>query len=137
MATRRVSITIVEAFVIAVLFAAVASLGLWWHSRASDTGHLETMKDDLRNLATAQEAYAADNGGVFMPRNSRVTSTLPYNGYAPSAGVTVNIGEPAQSGWSATATHALAPGRICGMFEGESPADPSNPATISGEPGCS
>lgn len=124
-----------EVFVVAVLLAALAAAGLWWYSRARDTGHLETMKDDLRNLATAQEAYAADNGGVFMPRNPRVTSTLPYNGYAPSSSVTVTIADPGPSGWSAVAVHDDAPGRICGMFYGETPPAP-NPASQAGEPAC-
>lgn len=135
MPTRRASITILEVFVVAVLLAAVVSVGLWWYSRTRGTEHLETMKDDLRNLATAQEAYAADNGGVFMPRSSRVTSTLPYNGYAPSSSVTVTIADPGPSGWSAIATHDELPGKICGMFIGDAPPPP-NPATQSGEPAC-
>ncbi len=133
-------LTIIELFVIAVLVAAVVSAvvsaGVWWNSRARGLENIETMKDDLRNLAVAQEAYAADNEGGFMPQNSRVTTTVPYHGYAPSAGVTVSIAEPVPNGWSATATHERGHGKVCGVFVGDAPPGPSNPAAASGEPSC-
>ncbi|MGI8619651.1 MAG: hypothetical protein ACR2L6_11285 [Gemmatimonadaceae bacterium] len=129
-------LTIIELFVIAVLLAAVVSAGVWWNSRARGLENIETMKDDLRNLAVAQEAYAADNEGVFIPQNSRVTTTVPHHGYAPSAGVTVSIAEPMPNGWSATAMHELEPGRICGIFSGDSTPGPPNPATTPGDPVC-
>jgi Tfp pilus assembly protein PilE len=129
-------LTIIELFVIAVLVAAVVSAGVWWNSRARGLENIETMKDDLRNLAVAQEAYAADNEGGFMPQNSRVTTTVSHHGYAPSAGVTVSIAEPVPKGWSATATHELEPGRICGFFSGDPTPGPPNPATTPGDPAC-
>jgi type IV pilus assembly protein PilA len=136
MRPRWTRLTIIELFVVAVLVAAAVSVGVWWNSRARSLDTIETMKDDLRNLAVAQDAYAADNEGAFIPQNSRVTTTLPHYGYAPSAGVTVNIAEPAPGTWSATAAHELAPGAVCGIFVGEPPPE-TNPATEPGEPGCS
>ncbi|MGI9139489.1 MAG: hypothetical protein ACR2GJ_00060 [Gemmatimonadaceae bacterium] len=129
-------LTIIELFLIAVLVAAGVVAGVWWSSRARGLENIETMKDDLRNLAVAQEAYAADNDGVFMPQNSLVTTTVPHHGYAPSAGVTVSIAQPAPNSWSATAMHELEPGRICGIFSGNSTPGPPNPATTPGDPAC-
>ena len=54
------------------------------------------MKADLRNLATAEEGYFADNtayfNGTWVPGNST-------NAYTPSAGVTVVV-SLAAPGWS-------------------------------------
>jgi len=129
-------LTIIELFVIAVLVAAVGSAAVWQYSQSRSGEHVETMKDDLRNLAMAQEAYAADNGGAFMPQNSRVTTTMQHHGYAPSREVTVNIEEPGPGSWSATATHERVPLRICGIFVGGSPPGPPNPAADPSDPAC-
>lgn len=136
MGTRQWKLTVIELFVIAVLLAAVGSVAVWKYRQDQTLELAETMKDDLRNLRTAQEGYAADNGGLFMPPNSRVTTTTHYYGYAPSSGVTVNIAEPGPASWSATATHERVPGVICGIFVGEAPPTPPNPATEPGDPAC-
>ncbi|MEO7648278.1 MAG: hypothetical protein ABIV11_08600 [Gemmatimonadaceae bacterium] len=136
MAASRARFTVLELFVVAVLVAAVGSVVVVYYQRTQARGHLDTVKNDLRNLAAAQDAYAADNGGAFMPQNSRVTTTMQYYGYAPSDGVTVNITDPGLTGWSATATHARLLGSICGIFVGGSAPGPPNPATDPGEPSC-
>ncbi|MBA3580200.1 MAG: hypothetical protein H0W42_09475 [Gemmatimonadaceae bacterium] len=122
--------------VVSVLVVAAGSVAWWEYREARARDLVETMKDDLRNLAVAQEAYAGDNGGVFIPQNSRVTTTVPHHGYAPSAGVTVSIAEPVPNGWSATATHDLEPGKVCGIFMGDAPPGPPNPAADPGDPVC-
>lgn len=134
MATRRTRLTVLEIFVVTVLLAAVAAVGVWWHARERSFQYLEVVKGDLRNLAAAQDAYSADNGS-FMPQNSRVTTRQPYNGYAPSSDVVVSIAEPTASGWSATAVHQLVIGAVCGIYAGPAPSSP-NPATEPGEPRC-
>lgn len=87
-------------------------------------------------LATSQEAYAADNAGTFMPDNHRVTTTMHYNWYAPSRGVTVSFADPGPTRWSAIATHERMPGKVCGIFVGDAPPGPPNPAVDPGEPYC-
>lgn len=137
MALSARRITIFEMFVITVLLAAVASVLAWQHRVNREEEIRDALMDDLRNLATAQEGYAADHGGAFMPPNLRITTRTQYNGYAPSSGVTVSVDEYGQSGWSATATHETEPGVVCGIFVGDVSPDPPNPATRPGEPDCS
>lgn len=136
MAANRWKLTVLELFIIGVLLIAAGATAVWQYKNARDRERLEIMKDDLRLLATAQEAYAADNAGMFMPGNPRVTTTLQHYGYAPSRGVTVSIAEPGARGWSATATHARLPGWMCGIFVGDSAPAPPNPALDPGEPYC-
>ncbi len=119
-----------------VLLGVATAFVAWQYQRSRSRELLETVQGDLRTLAAAQAGYAADHAGSFMPGNSRVTPTTQQHGFAPSAGVTVKVAEPAWGGWSATATHERAPGRICGIYVGDSPPGPPNPATAPAVPAC-
>ncbi|MEO6331848.1 MAG: hypothetical protein ABIV11_06325 [Gemmatimonadaceae bacterium] len=131
----RSRLTLLEFSLLVVLVAIAAWIGTGQYQSAQRRELLEIMQDDLRNLKMAQEAYAADNGGLFMPYSVVTTANHQY-GYAPSSGVTVEISEPSASGWSATATHVNAPGTVCGIFIGELPLGSPNPATESSQPAC-
>ncbi|HKC80222.1 MAG TPA: hypothetical protein VKB91_03440, partial [Gemmatimonadaceae bacterium] len=64
------------------------------------------MKSDLRNLATYEEQYAADNNGTYFAGTA--TTATPINGFTPSSNVTINavlVAGPPQT-WTATATHS-------------------------------
>lgn len=136
MAATRTRFTAPKLFVGIVLLAAVGSMLAWYYPKRQSREYLQTAKEDLRNLAAAQEAYASDNGGAFMPPNPRVTTTMQFNGYAPSSEVTVSIAESGPGSWSATARHNAVPGAVCGIFIGDPPSAGQNPAAIPGEPKC-
>ncbi len=98
------------------------------------------MKSDLRNLATAQESYLADQNPPSYFSAGAVTNLAPFTDpvtgqaiYAPSTGVTVAV-VAVPGGWSATATHAQLPGRTCAIYI-NLPA-PVAPAVVEGEPAC-
>jgi Tfp pilus assembly protein FimT len=64
------------------------------------------MKSDLRNLATYEEQYAADNNGAYF--SGTATMAAPLQGFTPSQNVTIvatNAAGPPQT-WSANATHS-------------------------------
>jgi hypothetical protein len=86
------------------------------------------MRSDLRNIATAQTAYEADNGNFY---NGPVPGgALLYN---PSQGVTITLSNVTNTGWAATATHASTT-RTCAIFVGT--GGPVGPATIDGLLAC-
>jgi hypothetical protein len=65
------------------------------------------MKSDLRNLATYEEQYAADNNGAYF--SGTADNTTPLNGFTTSKDVTIvatALTGPPPS-WTATAAHAL------------------------------
>jgi hypothetical protein len=75
------------------------------------------MKSDLRNMATYEEQYAADNGGAYF--GGVATSAAPLQGFSPSQNVTVtvtNLPGPPPS-WSANATHSQS-AKLCDMTNG-------------------
>jgi hypothetical protein len=71
----------------------------------AERGYVSAMKKDLRQLATAEEAYFMDNNGYYA---GTVSASNPLFGFAPSPDVSITVA-PADGGhmWTATAMHAL------------------------------
>ena len=93
-----------------------------------EKSYLATMKSDLRNLVTAQEAYLADN---FAYYNGAIpNAAFPYR---PSSGSTVAMASVVPGGWAATASF-VGTSKTCAIFYGSSA--PLAPATVSGEVKC-
>ena len=132
MRKARKGFTLIELLIVVVIIGILAAIAIPKFANTKEKAYLATMKGDLRNLATAQEGYASDNQGQYMPAGS-ATSAAPHNGYAPTTGVTVTIAN-SPPGWSATATHqALPAGKTCAIFVNTAAV---LPATAEGEPKC-
>jgi Tfp pilus assembly protein PilE len=71
----------------------------------AERGYVSAMRKDLRQLATAEEAYFVDNNGYYA---GPVAPSKPLFGFAPSRNISITVAA-ADGGhmWTATATHAL------------------------------
>ncbi len=74
-----------------------------------EQAYIASMKDDLRNLITAQEAYFADQ--------VTYAHSVSHLNYSVSAGNTVTIGAATGTGWNATASNS-ATTTTCGIYVG-------------------
>ena len=92
----------------------------------ANTASLASVRSDLRNLVTAEEAYFADS--------VRYATSLRALRFQPSPGVTIRLGGVTTEGWNATATHAQAPRWTCGIFVGSVPPDAA--VQKEGQPVC-
>ena len=126
---RTDGFTLIELLIVVVIIGILAALAIPKFATSKGQAYLALMKGDLRNLATAQEAYSGDNGAYYG--GAVPSATLVYN---PSAGVTINIVVATASGWSATASSAQTT-RTCAIYLGSAP--PLAPATVEGRVGCS
>ena len=121
--------------IVVVIIGILAAIAIPKFAATKEKAYLAAMKTDLRNLATAEEAYSSNSpGGVYLAQPS-VTQLLPLGGtggYTPSAGVTVVVTLQG-AGWGATATHSSAPGRTCAMYVNRTAVAP---ATQEGVPTC-
>ncbi|MGI8619652.1 MAG: type IV pilin protein [Gemmatimonadaceae bacterium] len=140
MQTQRVGFTLIELLIVVVIIGILASIAIPKFANTKEKAYFATMKGDLRNLATAQEAYAADNNGQYASGTATGPVAVPGITYAPSTGVTMVVTATA-SGWAAISSMpAPATTKKCGMFvdNNDPPVPPGgeNPATNSGEPKC-
>jgi type IV pilus assembly protein PilA len=130
----RKGFTLIELLIVVVIIGILAAIAIPKFANTKEKAYLASMKSDLRNMATTQEAYFADFTLYVSGTASNVGgSTSAVNGFVPSSGVTVATTGTAGTGWAATATHAGATGKTCAIFVGVASV---TPATVEGEPKC-
>ncbi len=126
MISRR-GFTLIELLIVVVIIGLLATIAIPKFANTKEKAFVGAMKSDLRNLATAEEAFFYDSAKY-------TTSFAQMNNFAPSNGVTVVVNQATAMGWSATATSAYAPARTCALFSGS--ATPVAPATTEGRITC-
>ena len=118
--------TLIELLIVVVIVGILAAFAIPKFANTKQKAYVAQMKSDLKNLATAEEAYFYDS--TFY------TSSLPaLNNFRPSTGVTLTVLQATPSGWAARATHAQTT-RECVLFQGN--ATPVAPATVEGKITC-
>lgn len=139
---NRKGFTLIELLIVVVIIGILAAIAIPKFASTKEKAYLASMKSDLRNLATAEEAYFADNqgylGGTASNNNPAGSGTVqldPTTGYVPSAGVSVTVtAETNPAGWDATASHT-ATTKQCYIFVSGDGAGPGV-ADVEGEPKC-
>jgi len=79
-------LTLIELLIVVVIIGILAAIAIPKFSTTKGEAYVASMRSDLRTLATAQEAYFNDHGGVYAPS----TAALGSN-YKTSSGVSVRI----------------------------------------------
>ncbi len=122
--------TLIELLIVVVIIGILAAIAIPKFSATREKAYFAAMKSDLKNLASQQEIYYADN--------YTYTSSATNLGFVDSEGVTVTIGGVSSSGWSATSTHqGLGATLGCAIYYGNAtaPAGFGSP-TQGGEIAC-
>jgi hypothetical protein len=87
---------------------------------ATQQKYVAAMKSDLRSIATAEEAYFADNAHYYA---GTISASEPLYGLSPSPGVTITVSVFDNGNqWKATASHANSPSKC--TFELNNLTDP-------------
>jgi type IV pilus assembly protein PilA len=126
MAVKRAGFTLIELLIVVVIIGILAMIAIPKFQNTKGKANVTAIKSDLRNLATAEEAYLFDNNSY--------TSVATALTFTTSPGVVLNITNATASGWSATATHPASFPLTCGIYIGN--VAPQPPATVEGLIGC-
>ena len=125
MASRK-GFTLIELVVVVVIIGLLATIAIPKFTNTKEKAHIAAMKSDLRNLATAEEAFFYDSSKYTL-------SFAQLANFTPTEGVTITINEATPKGWSATAISVSTP-RACYVFSGT--AVPIGSATLEGNISC-
>jgi prepilin-type N-terminal cleavage/methylation domain-containing protein len=118
--------TLIELLMVVVIIGILVAVLIPRWGTTRERAFLASMKSDLRNLATAEEAYFYDNSTYA----TTLASLVAFN---PSTGNTVTINQATMAGWSATASRPGLP-KQCYLFVGS--VAPVGAATIEGQVTC-
>ena len=104
--SNKKGFTLIELLIVVVIIGILAAIAIPKFANTKDKAYVAAMKSDLRNMATYEEQYAADNAGAYF--SGVATVGAPLQGFTPSQNVTVTVtaaAGPPQS-WTGTAVHS-------------------------------
>lgn len=130
MRDNKQGFTLIELLIVVVIIGILAAIAIPKFSATREKAYFAAMKSDVKNLASQQEIYYADN-------YSYTAATVDL-AFTNSEGVTVTIAA-STSGWAASATHsALGGAEGCAIYYGTATAPTVGTATPSapGEVAC-
>jgi type IV pilus assembly protein PilA len=126
----RQGFTLIELLIVVVIIGILAAIAIPKFANTKEKGVVASMKSDLRNLASAQEAYWVENRTYYA-------GVIPNAGFQfnPSPGVLVTLVSSTDAGWSARATAVPLTTTQCVIFYGTTPPIP--PANADAAVACS
>jgi type IV pilus assembly protein PilA len=100
--SNRKGFTLIELLIVVVIIGILAAIAIPKFATTKDKAKLASVKTDLRNYMTAQEAYFSDNATYGA---AAALQGAPYN-FTPSSGNAFTASAAAAGGYSATIQNA-------------------------------
>jgi prepilin-type N-terminal cleavage/methylation domain-containing protein len=146
---NRKGFTLIELLIVVVIIGILAAIAIPKFANTKEKAVVASMKSDLRNLVTAQEAFFSDNqdyaGGTYVGDGTQYSqagtggaaSTLAFT---PSSKNTIVVTYVDAAGWSATGTNPAVPAtstpNTCGVYVGVVGNAPNAAVIAEGAPAC-
>jgi len=123
---NRKGFTLIELLIVVVIIGILAAIAIPKFANTKEKAYLASMKSDLRNLVTAEEAYFADS--------VKYSSTIGAGGvtFSQSTGNTLPTINTTADGWTANIKNVNTT-KTCSIFIGSTSL---TPAGKEGEPKC-
>ena len=123
----RRGFTLIELLIVVVIIGILAAIAIPKFASTKGKAYIASMKSDLRNLVTAEEAFFADS----VKYSTYDTAKLKYR---PSSGVNDPVIVVGAGYWTATVTHTQIASFSCGI--GINTVNPIVTSAGDGEPVC-
>jgi len=137
---RRHGFTLIELLIVVVIIGILAAFAIPKFATTKEKAYVASMKADLRNLVTAEEAYFADSLAYATQTDCTNPPSLGSAGWCATKGNvlgTVRLSHGHRVGWTASETNPTTQ-TSCAIYVGDV-NNPANPATTSdpeGAPVC-
>jgi type IV pilus assembly protein PilA len=120
----RRGFTLIELLIVVVIIGILAAIAVPKFQSTKGKANAASLRADLRNLASAQEAY--------FHEKSTYTTNLALLNHDNSPGVVLTILSATNGGWSAKATHPQSFPLTCAIYAGfvASPPYPGDPEGV-------
>ena len=136
---NRRGFTLIELLIVVVIIGILAAIAIPKFANTKQKAYVASMKSDLRNLVTAEEAYFADSvkyGTTHSCANPAVAGTVQWCATVGNTLGTVTIGTGTQAGWTSSITN-LNTTTSCAIYIGATtPAAPATSSSPEGAPVC-
>ncbi len=137
---NRKGFTLIELLIVVVIIGILAAIAIPKFANTKEKAVLASMKSDLRNIVTAQEAFFSDNQDYAGKVGAAQVNGVGGAGtvaFVPSAGNAVTLTWQSAGGWSGTSTNPVLKGTIktCGIYVGSGVA-PNGAVKNEGAPAC-
>ncbi|HWL38926.1 MAG TPA: prepilin-type N-terminal cleavage/methylation domain-containing protein [Gemmatimonadaceae bacterium] len=101
--SNKKGFTLIELLIVVVIIGILAAIAIPKFANTKEKAYIAAMKSDLRNLATYEEQYAADNNGAYFAGAAAFPASI--EGFTPSQNVSITAALVAPASWNATASH--------------------------------
>jgi type II secretion system protein G len=120
---NRKGFTLIELLIVVVIIGILAAIAIPKFANTKEKAYIASMKSDLRNLVTAEEAYFADSVKYTTNLGTLFSTTTGVVG--PTIALTAD-------GWTAQVSHNVTT-KTCVIYVGSTPLAPAN---NEGAPAC-
>src|SRR5436189_6320335 len=127
---NRKGFTLIELLIVVVIIGILAAIAIPKFANTKEKAYIASMKSDLRNLVTAEEAYFADS--IKYTGSTACTATAGSATYCEPTGHTLSGLVTTSDGWKSNIKNANTT-KTCAIFIGSTS---NTPATKEGEPKC-
>ena len=134
--------TLIELLIVVVIIGILAAIAIPKFANTKQKAIVASMKSDLRNLVTAQEAFFSDNNNYASTIGTVQVNQATGSGgtvtFTPSQGNVLALTYVDASGWKAQITNPAVTGTpsTCGIYTGPSANAPNAAVTQEGSPAC-
>jgi type IV pilus assembly protein PilA len=136
---KRTGFTLIELLIVIVIIGLLASIAIPKFSNTKEKAYVASMKSDLRNLMTAEEAYFADSLGYTNQTDCNTPPAATAAAWCPSTGNALNqisLANGNKTGWTARLTNANT-AVSCALYVGQAnPLKPAKNSDPDGVPVC-
>jgi len=133
---QRNGFTLIELMIVVVIIGILATIAIPKFANTKEKAYVASMKSDLRNLITAEEAYFADSTAYTDQTDCNRPPAPGSAAWCPSTGNTLDKLKVRQGGWTARMTNVNT-SIACGIYVGgATPFPPAKQTDPEAAPVC-